>query len=357
MSTALATGESPNQIAAPLGTAHAPAPLYLNRRQKAAVIVRYLLSEGASLSLTELPEPTIAELGRQMTTLRRMENREVNSVVLEFLKELDGPGLSFPKELSGALDLLGESVGADMVSRIRQNAGVKINGDPWVKIGEMESEKLLAVLQEESIEIGAVLLSKLKVALAAELLGQLPGERARRITYAVSQTGNIAPDVVRKIGLSLAVQLDAHRVRAFDEGPVERVGAILNFSPSSTRDDMLEGLSETDSSFAEQVRKAIFTFANIAERVEALDVPKFTREVDAVVLATALAAAKGPDEPVIEFILSNMSKRMADTLREDMEALGEVKDRVGEAAMTAVVGAIRGLEAAGEITFIVEEEE
>ena len=36
--------------------------------------------------------------------------------------------------------------------------------------------------------------------------------------------------------------------RAFDAGPVERVGAILNISPALTREDVLKGLDEADAS-------------------------------------------------------------------------------------------------------------
>ena len=39
----------------------------------------------------------------------------------------------------------------------------------------------------------------------------------------------------------VAEQLEAQPAKAFAEGPVERVGAILNFTPGPTRDDVLEG--------------------------------------------------------------------------------------------------------------------
>ncbi len=220
----------------------------------------------------------------------------------------------------------------------------------------MDSELLLPDLERESIEVGAVILSKLKVSKAAELLGQMPGERARRITYAVSLTGDIAPGVVLRIGHAIAEQLDAQPERAFDEGPVERVGAILNFSPSATRDDVLDGLDQADSGFAQRVRRAIFTFANIPDRIDPRDVPKITREVDQTDLITALAAATGKLEKVTEFILSNMSQRMADQLREEMQEAGEINEMDGEAAMTAVVMAIRELESSGEIFLVAEDE-
>ncbi len=202
-----------------------------------------------------------------------------------------------------------------------------------------------------------MLLSKLKVSKAAELLGKLPGKRARQITYAMSLTGAISPEVVEKIGRSLAEQLDAQPATAFEEGPVERVGAILNFSPAATREEVLEGLEQDDSTFASEVRKAIFTFANIPKRIDPRDVPKITRGLDQAQLITALAAATGPLEEAAEFILSAMSKRMAEQLREEMENLGSVKPADGEAAMNAVVSAIRELEAAGEILLIAEDEE
>ena len=113
------------------------------------------------------------------------------------------------------------------------------------------------------------MLSKLPVPKAAELLGRLPGDKARRVAYAVSLTGNVDPETVRRIGQSLAAQLDTQPARAFDTGPVERVGAILNVSPAATRDDVLQGLQETDADFAEQVRRAIFTFVHIPDRLAA----------------------------------------------------------------------------------------
>ena len=222
----------------------------------------------------------------------------------------------------------------------------------------MAVDRLLPVLQEESIEVAAVMLSKLPVPKSAELLGKLPGDRARRVAYAVSQTGNVDPETVRRIGLSLVGQLDAQPARAFESGPVERVGAILNVSAALTRDDVLAGLQETDADFADLVRRAIFTFVHLPRRVLGRDVPKIIRLVDQPVLVTALAATVGVAEleTAAEFMLANMSQRMAQGLREEMVTRGRVKEKDAEAAMAMVVMAIRQLEAAGEIILVQQEE-
>ncbi|RKF13972.1 flagellar motor switch protein FliG [Roseovarius spongiae] len=329
----------------------------LTRRQKAAIIVRFLLNEGADIPLSDLPDPSQAALTTQMGSMRYVDRATLLAVVTEFAAELEGMGLTFPHGMAGAISALDGRISAQTAARLRKEAGVRQYGDPWEQVRATDIDTLAPLILAESAEVAAVVLSKLDVAFAARLLGRLPGDRARRITLAISQTGKVTPEAVDRIGLALAAQIDDRPPIAFDDGPVQRVGAILNSSPSALRDDVLTGLEEADRDFASQVRRAIFTFQHIPARLEATDVPKVTRVVDQPVLVTALAAAMaGGLGDVAEFLLANMSRRMADALREEIEEAGKVRADAGEEAMTDVVNAIRRLEAAGELTLKVEED-
>ena len=335
----------------------APAPVMLSNREKAAIIVRLLLAEGAPLPLAALPEHMQAALTEQMAAMRLVDRATMEAVVEEFVGQLESVGLSFPGGLEGALSMLDGHISPSAATRLRRLAGASGKVDPWERIIPLPAERLLPVLEEEAVEVGAVLLSKLPVSKAADLLGKLAGDKARRVAHAVSLTGNIDPDTVRRIGVSLAAQLDAQPPKAFEAGPEERVGAILNVSSASVRDALLDGLGAEDAAFAEKVRKAIFTFGHIPGRVASRDVPKVVRMVDQPVLVTALVGATGPLAPVAEFILSNMSQRMAQGLREEMAAKGKVREKDAEAAHNAVVDAVRNLEAQGEIRLILEDED
>lgn len=333
----------------------------LTRRQKAAIIVRFLLNEGADVPLTELPEALQEELTTQMGSMRYVDRSTLSDVVAEFAAEIEAMGLTFPRGVAGALSALDGRISPQTAARLRKEAGVRQFGDPWEQIRNADTPMLLEILQSESTEVAAILLSKLDVTRAAELLGRLPGATARRITYAVSQTSSATPEAVDRIALSLAAQLHEVPPTAFKDGPVERVGAILNYSRSATRDDVLTGLEEADEDFARLVRKAIFTFANIPDRINPLDVPAVIRDMPQKELAVALAAAQtaGDEDLAIaaQFILDNLSRRMGDALRDEIEEQGQVNARDGEAAMTRVVNTIRTLEAAGEIKLRVPEEE
>lgn len=325
----------------------------LTRKQKAAIIVRFLLNEGADVRLSDLPDALQGTLTTQMGSMRYVDRSTLVSVVTEFAGELEAMGLTFPHGVAGALSALDGRISPHTAARLRKEAGVRQFGDPWEQVARADLDDLIPIVQAESTEVAAVMLAKLDVGRAAALLAKLPGDRARRITFAVSQTGNVTPDAVDRIGLSLAAQLNELPTAAFDDGPVERIGAILNSSTGALRDDVLNGLDDEDQEFAAQVRRAIFTFVNIPDRVGPTDIPKVIREVDQAVLVTALGAAMAGDlAPVAEYLLDNMSRRMADALREEIEETGRVKPKEGEEAMTEVVNAIRRLQAAGEITLI-----
>lgn len=340
------------------GTIAPPAPRGLDSKAKAAIVVRLLLNEGAEIPLEELPDDLQARLAQQMGNMGLVDRTTVEAVAEEFAEMLDGIGLSFPNGLAQAISALDGKISPQTAARLRREAGVRQAGDPWARLKSVDVEDLAAIAESESVEVSAVLLSKLDTGKAAELLGKIPGPLARKITYAISQTTAVTPEAVDLIGLSLAGQLDLKSAPAFTDGADERVSAILNQSAAKVRDELLEGLDETDAEFAGQVRKSMFTFAHIPKRVAARDVPGVIRNADPDLLLTALAGATSPDNaPVAEYLLSNISTRVAENLREEIGEKGTVKAKDAEAAMTEIVNAIRMMEQNNEIMLVMDDDD
>ena len=314
-------------------------------------MVRLLLNEGTDLPLEDLPEDLQEKLTQQMGRMGVIDRATLAAVIGEFAQALDGIGLTFPGGIAGALSALDGRLSPTTAARLRKEYGMRAAGDPWSRLRTLPAAELAAMALAESTEVAAVMLSKLETDKAAELLGHLPGPDARRIAFAVSQTETVSPQTVDTIGRALAGLLDRRPERAFDAGPGQRVGEILNQSTAATRDDLLTALDETDAEFASSVRRALFTFGHIPDRIAPRDVARIVRAADPADMVTALAAATGAeDAAAAEFLLSNMSSRLADNLREEMRDRGEVRPRDGEAAMTAIIATIRQLEQQGEIT-------
>ncbi len=327
----------------------------LDRRRKAAIVVRYLLSDGVRPPLADLPEDAQVELTREMGRLSVVDRGMLDSILSEFADELDRVGLAPRPGEEAAIEAVSGHISPQAVARLKAEAARRRGTDPWGALATLPLPELATMLSRESIEVAAVALSKLPVARAAEVLGLLPGPQARRITVAVSRTSRIAPEAVGRIARALAEQYCSEAAAAFPQPPAARLGDILNSSRPTTRDEVLGGLDAEDPPFAAEVRKAIFTFQHIPLRLKATDVPRVLRGVDAKVIATALAAAqKGKPEEVetATYLLKSLPQRLAESLREEIAGLARLKPGAGEAAQAAIIAALREQAAAGEIELI-----
>ena len=115
----------------------------------------------------------------------------------------------------------------------------------------------------------------------------------------------------------------------------------------------MNGLRETDPELAERVLAGVFTFVDIPTRIAAVDVATAVKTVAHTDMVIALCYGNGNGmEEVSEFILGGLSRRMAETIREEIEERGAVKTKEGEAAVTALVSGIQGQILAGEISFV-----
>ncbi|SFR41861.1 flagellar motor switch protein FliG [Yoonia tamlensis] len=332
----------------------------LSRRRKAAMIVQMMISGGSNLSLSQLPESLQEVLTDELGAIKLVDRDTVAGVAAEFTAQLESIGLCAPGTRDGAIAALSDHLSPDLAARLRAQTAKVRNGDHWHVIADLPTARLVDIMTRESIEICAVALSKLQVGKAAEILTQTPGERARRITYAMALTSEISPDTVHRIGASLAKEYGQPAKIAFEKPPVQRLGAILNSTVTDTREDVLASLGEADPAFANDVRKAIFTFKDIAPRVKPTDIPNCIRAVDAEVLTRAIAAGLAGEQAMVdsaEFILGSLSQRMAGQLREDAEEMGTIKKSEAEAAMSAITTAIREMAESGVITLIDPDEE
>ncbi len=333
---------------------------HVTQSRKAAMVVQMLLREGGDLPLTELPEDAQARLTKELGALNVIDRATLHSVAEEFARDLSDVALTPPGSIEAALKSLEGRISPATVSRLREEAASQEGSDPWAMVLALEVEDMVAITTAESAEVSAILLSKLPTAKAAKLLGLLNGPDARRIAFAISKTTGIRPDSITRIGTGLAQNYCGAPLPAFSDTAESRIGAILNSTAAATREDILEGLLAEDTEFGEGVRKSIFTFADIAARVSVQDVPKIMRDIDPGELVRALASATkagGKLEPSASHLLDNMSKRMAENLREEMAEVGALKQADAEAAQNAVVTAIRDAADGGVITLVEPDED
>jgi flagellar motor switch protein FliG len=329
----------------------------LTQRQKAAIIVRLLLDSDQMIGLSDLDEESQTLLAEEMAGMEVIDRQTRDAVINEFCDRLEAVGVTFPGSLDGTLSLLGEQISEDSANRLRRHSALSGRGDPWDRIATLAADHLLSLAQTESVEVVALMLSKLPPLRAAETFSGLPRDRARLVAQAISMTSTVTPQALHRVGMVLLKSADALPRPAMTKSAADRMGAILNLATADLREDVLSALDNHDAGFAGGVRKALFTFAHIPERIHRRDVPRIIREIEQPLLLQALFARSEADRATVEFIFSSLPQRMAEALREEQGDMPPPHKREIEAAMGEVIAAIRRLEAAEEITLILPYED
>ena len=329
----------------------------LSQRQKAAVIVRLLLDDDEASGLARLDSDSQTLVAEEMARMELVDRDTRDAVITEFCDRLESVGVTFPGNLDGTLAMLGARLSEDSVDRLRRLSAMSGKGDPWTRLASQPVNRLIAVANSESVEIVALMLAKMPVSKASETFSALSRERAHEVAQAISMTGGVSAQALHRVGLVLLQAAEALPRPAIETPASERMGAILNFAAADLREEVLDNLDRQDADFAGGVRRAIFTFDHIPRRVQARDLPRIVREVEQPVLLRALSAGSDADAAAAEFILSNLSQRMADGLRDEREGLSNLRPAEIEEATKQVVTVIRRLETEGEITLIPMAEE
>jgi flagellar motor switch protein FliG len=217
---------------------------------------------------------------------------------------------------------------------------------PFEFLRRTPADHIVTFLRAESPQTIALVVANLHTTLAAQVLSHLPEEQQADIALRIARMGETPPDVVREIENVMRRKLETVVQQEYSAaGGVKSLAEILNHTDRPTERNVLDTIAEEDSELGEEVRRLLFVFEDIA-RLDDRSIQLVLREVDQRDLALAL---RGVEENVKDRLLSNMSERGAQMLREEMEFQPPQKKRVVEEAQGRIVGVVRRLEDAGTL--------
>lgn len=329
----------------------------LTAPQKAAVIIGALGAEAAGPILEQMDESSLRNFANAMSKLKKIEPELVQSTIFEFLQELEAMENTVNGGLGQARSLLEQYVNEATLSRIMDDVDMPSVHNVWRKLGKVDDQALAEFLAREHPQTAAVVLSKLSAEHAARILSRVDPDRARDIVFGITKTASLDPSVIEAIGDSVSKDFLANqRAVGSRVKPADRIGSIMNYTAGDVRQHVLSFLTETQPEFAEEVKRKMFTFEDIHERLEKRDVAAVVRGADGDDLLKALAGAADNAPQSAEYILSSISSRVAEQIRADLAEVGKVKIREAEEAQNAILKIIREMEASGELKLISEDE-
>lgn len=316
--------------------------------QKAAILFITLGPEAASGIIKRLPEKEIQKITYEIANMNTVKSEERQKILDEFMEMNKAKDYILEGGLEYARSLLSKALGTQRASEILDRVSeYSQQYRPFSIARKADATQLMNVIMNEHPQTIALILCHLQQDKAGQILSSLPPDLQSDVAYRIATMSNVYPVLVKEIEAVLNSKLsNVISTENSVVGGLQSLVNILNQVDRGTEKNITEGLEREDSELAEKVKQSMFVFEDIVT-LDDVAIQRILREVDTKELCLAL---KGSSEQVMEVIMKNQSKRAAATLKEDMEFLGPVRLVDVEKAQQKIVGLIRRLEEAGEIT-------
>ena len=292
--------------------------------QKAAILLIALGPEKSSLIFKHLKEEEIEDLTLEIANTKSVTPQLKEEIIDEFYQVCLAQQYIAEGGIGYAKELLEKALGADKAMDVIGKLTASLQVKPFEFVKKTDASQLLNFIQDEHPQTIALILSYLSAGQAATILGALVPEKQAEVARRTATMDRTSPDVIKEVERVLESKLSSLVNQDYTIiGGVDAVVEILNTVDRGTEKHIMETLE--------------------VEEPELADV---LRDVDNNDLAIA---CKGSTEEVQNAIFSNMSKRLAEMIREDMEFMGPVRMKDVEEAQQKIVNIIRKLEDSGEI--------
>ena len=313
---------------------------------KAAILLISLGEEAAGEVFKHLSPKEVQKLGETIARMRAISRDKVDEIVAQFSEDAAAQSLLVSDTGNYVRSVLKRALGDDkaslLIDRILQGGDVSgIESLKW-----MDPLSVAELLRNEHPQIVAAILVHLDAEQCAAVLMQLSDRQRAEIMLRVATLEGIQPSALKDLNEVLyKVLAGGDKVRKSSLGGVKTAAEIINLLGSGVDASVLESIRSYDADLAQKIMDKMFVFEDIG-KLDSRSIQTVLREVASETLIVALKAASNEMK---ETILSNMSSRAAEALREDLEARGPMRLSEVEAQQREIIKIVRRLAEEGQI--------
>lgn len=314
--------------------------------EKAAILLLSLSEEDAAQILKHLEPKQVQKVGMAMAQIEDLNQAKISAVHRLFIEQIQNfSTIGFQSEdfIRRALTAaLGEEKASNLIDQIILGGGAKgLDSLKW-----MDSKQVANIIRNEHPQIQTIVLSYLEPEQSAEILSQFPEKVRLDLTMRIANLEEVQPAALQELNEIMEKQFAGQAgAQAAKMGGLKAAADIMNYLDTNIEGQLMDSIREHDEEMAQQIQDLMFVFENLLE-VDDRAIQAILREVQQDVLMKAL---KGADDNLKEKILKNMSKRAAEMLADDLEAMGPVRVSEVETAQKEILSTARRLADAGEI--------
>ncbi|HZW68186.1 MAG TPA: flagellar motor switch protein FliG [Pseudogracilibacillus sp.] len=314
--------------------------------QKAAILLISLGPDVSAEVMKNLSDEEVEQLSLEISSIQKVDTDIKEQIIEQFhqiavaQEYITQGGVGYAKMVLEKA--FGEEEAVDIINRLTSSLQVR----PFDFARKADPNQILNFIQNEHPQTVALVLSYLDPEQAGQVLSELEEDVQADIAKRIAMMDSTPPDIVSDIERILEQKISSSLVDDYTQtGGVQAVVEVLNQVDRSTERTILETLEIQDPELSEEIKKRMFIFDDIVI-LDNRAIQRVIREVDNEDLMLSLRVAS---DEVKELLFTNMSQRMAETFKEEMEFMGPVRLKDVEEAQSRIVATIRRLDEIGEI--------
>ena len=319
----------------------------LSTAQKAAAVIIALGAEKASLVYKYMEDEEVEQLTLEVARLGVLSTQQTEDVLNEFYqlcltnKAVTEGGLEYARAVLEKA--YGEQAAAELLGKVTKS----LKNREFAFMDKADVKSLFSALRGERPQTIALVLSYVDADKAAGVVAQLEEKKQIQVVESIAKLDSVSPAAIKIVEAEMHnrfsnIMTDTN----IKVGGIDYVADVMNNLDRTSEKNIFDGLSDPD--LADEIRKRMFVFEDIIT-MDDRSVQRFVRDCDPRDLVLALKAANAE---VANKLFANMSSRMAQSIKDDLEITSNVRMKDVEEAQQRIVGIIRGLEEKGEIIIL-----
>jgi len=318
----------------------------LTNQQKAAAVIVSLGVDKASKIYKYLSEDDLEQLTIAIAKLGYVSVEDTEMVLDDFYKMcltqkvVTEGGMDYARDvLEKAFD---ESTAHALLEKVSK--GMKVKSFDFLRRTDIKS--LFSVLQHERPQIIAIVLSYIDSSKAASVISALSEDKRVAVVEKIAKMDSASPEAIKIVEAQMKNKFSTVMTTDFAKiGGIDYIAEVMNNMDRSNEKYIFDEMGKKDIELTETIKKKMFVFEDIAN-MDGRAIQIFVRECD---IKDLVLAIKGTNESVANLIFANMSARMAENIKDELEITTNVRLKEVEEAQQKIVSVIRKLDEEGAI--------
>lgn len=316
----------------------------LSKNEKLAIFLVAIGTDSASIILNRLDPYDMEEVCKEISKIKLIDNALKKDAIEHFTSVIgDALSSTVGGERFVRKTLEDKSNSEELLSRISPRSGV---GAVVQQLTEMSPLQIYSLLKSEQAQTAAFLLSQLRVEKVSTVMEFFPSKMRTAILEQMGQMKTVPVEKLFKFAKSLGPRtVSEEAIPSKECDGISLVAEILNSMERDESREFLDSLNESNPALSAEISKRMFSFADLV-KLSTADLQRVAREVDMNDLVLSLKVAS---KELMNAIMKSVSKRAAESIKEELEMLGPTKVKVIEEAQERIINIVKRLEEDGAI--------